>query len=187
MPTNTTDQLYYALSRLSRLIHRMEHRIAHGGKEGHKFHRGQSRVLSILAQTNDASQRDIAEILDVRPSSMTEMLLRMEQSGLISRRQDENDQRIMRISLTESGKQAAAQSTASTHDVTAALFKSLAAEEQSQLLALIDRVNASLETMENTEDHHPGHHGSHDHHGHHGHHDHHCHHHSHGRGHHSDD
>ncbi len=178
MPTNTTDQLYYALSRLSRLIHRLEHRIAHGRKEGHKIHRGQSRVLSILAQTNDASQRDMAEILDVRPSSMTEMLLRMEQSGLISRRQDENDHRVMRISLTESGKLAASQSTTSTRDVTAALFKSLAAEEQAQLLALIDRVNASLETMETTEDHHPGHHGSHDHH---------CHHHCHGRGHHSDD
>lgn len=180
MPTNTTDQLYYALSRLSRLIHRMEHRIAHGGEEGHKFHRGQSRVLSILTQTNDVSQRDMAEALDVRPSSLTEMLLRMEQSGLISRRQDENDQRVMRISLTETGKQAATQSTASTRDVTAALFKSLTDEEQAQLLALIDKVNTSLETVETTEDHH-GHHG------HYGHHDHHCHHHFHGRGHYSDD
>lgn len=178
MQTTTTNQLYNALSRLSRLIHRMEHRMAHDdAPQKLKIHRSQTRLLSIISQNNGASQRDLAELMDIRPSSMTEMLLRMEQAGLITRKQDANDQRVMRIFLTEAGEKATEQSNTSTLDLTAALFNSLTTEEQTQMLLLIEKLSANLEVMDSTEEHHGhqhGHHGyhgqHHHHHGHHGHH-----------------
>ena len=92
--TETAHQLYDAPARLSRHIHRMEHRMAHEDLPwGRKLHRGQNRLLSLISQNNGASQGELGDKMDVRPSSMTEMLLKMEQAGLIVRKQDERPAR----------------------------------------------------------------------------------------------
>lgn len=141
----TTTQLYNALSRLSRLIHRMEHR-AHGDPlQKQKIHRGQTHLLMLISQNNGAKQRDLVEEMDIRPSSMTEMLLKMEQAGLIERRQDENDQRAMRIFLTEAGKETAERSNAITLNFTTTIFDCLTPSEQIQLLTLIEKLSTSIE------------------------------------------
>jgi DNA-binding MarR family transcriptional regulator len=149
METTTASQLYNALSRLGRQIHRMEHRAVHRGVRGcFKMYRGQTHLLALLSQKNGASQRDLAEEMDVRPSSMTEMLLRMEAAGLITRKQDESDQRIMRIFLTEAGEEAVRQSSGAAIDLAAALFDCLTAEEQAQMLALTEKLNANLGVLD---------------------------------------
>jgi Transcriptional regulators len=168
MQNDPTNQLYNALSRLGRQIHRMEHWMAHGDMLGQKLYRGQPRLLSLISQNNGASQRDLAEEMDVRPSSMTEMLLRMEQAGLITRKQDETDQRVMRIFLTEAGEKAAEQSGAATLDLTTTIFNCLTQEEQAQMLTLIEKISAGIVAIAgpdapDTHHHwlHHGHHGRH--------------------------
>ncbi len=165
--TATAHQLYDALARLSRHMHRMEHRIAHEDLPwGRRLHRGQNRLLSLISQNNGASQGELCDKMDVRPSSMTEMLLKMEQAGLIVRKQDENDQRVMRVFLTDAGQKAAAQSDVASLDLTTAIFNCLTQEEQTQMLTLIGKVSASIETMDGP-DGHDRHHGRHWFHGHH--------------------
>jgi DNA-binding MarR family transcriptional regulator len=144
----------------------MEHWMAHVDvSEGQKLHRGQIRLLSLISQNGGASQKDLAEEMDVRPSSMTEMLLRMEQAGLITRKQDEKDQRVMRIFLTGAGEKAAAQSSVTTHDLTTTMFNCLLPEEQTQMLVLVEKISASIETIVGSDaqdtHHHGLHHGQH--------------------------
>ncbi len=168
--TETAHQLYDALARLSRHIHRMEHRMAHEDLPwGRKLHRGQNRLLSLISQNNGASQGELGDKMDVRPSSMTEMLLKMEQAGLIVRKQDENDQRVMRVFLTDAGQKAAAQSDVASGDLTTAIFNCLTEKEQTQMLAFIGKVSASIEATDGPDghDHHHGGHGRHWFHGHH--------------------
>lgn len=149
METTTASQLYNALSRLGRQIHRMEHQEAHRSLKGwFKMHRGQTRLLALISRNNGASQRDLAEELDVRPSSMTEMLLKLEAAGLITRKQDENDQRVMRIFLTEAGENAVRETFGAALDMAATLFGCLTAEEQSQMLMLTEKLNAALGGMD---------------------------------------
>ena len=157
--TATAHQLYDALARLSRHMHRLEHRIAHGSLPGERrLHHGQSHLLSLISRNNGASQGELGEAMDVRPSSMTEMLLKMEQAGLITRKQDESDQRVMRVFLTKEGQRAAAQSHAAARDLTTAIFDCLTTEEQTQMLTLIQKISASIET-EDASDHHEHEHG----------------------------
>lgn len=165
METSTANQLYNALSRLGRQIHRMEHRMAHRDlMDRLRGRRGQTHLLLLISRKNGASQRDLAEEMDVRPSSMTEMLLKLERAGFITRRQDENDQRVMRIFLTEAGERAAVESDVASLDLTTALFDCLTEEEQAQLLSLVEKVSVNLETLDQ-----PDGHGRHHHHGfHHG-------------------
>ena len=149
MQTTISTRLYRALSRLGRLIHRMEHRMAHDETRGWRgVHRGHAHLLSIISGKQGASQRDLAEETDVRPSSMTETLLKMEAAGLITRRQDESDQRIMRIFPTETGEKLLLQSNDASFDLATRLFNGLTSEEQAQMLALIEKLSAGLEEMD---------------------------------------
>ena len=51
------------------------------------------------------SQKDIAEELHVKPPTVNVMVQRMEKAGIIGRRHDPDDQRVIRVFLTEKGRQ----------------------------------------------------------------------------------
>lgn len=137
------NELYHTLHRLNRLMHRNAHKEGHG--KGWLFH-GQASLLLLLLQNDGVSQRELAEQLDIRPSSMTEMISKLDQSGLIEKKQDEKDQRVMRIYLTESGKKAAEGIIESKDELAEAFFSPLTEDEQEQLLMLTQKLCAGLES-----------------------------------------
>ncbi len=170
MQITPAHQLYHTLARLSRQIHRMEHWIAGRVLLGKaKLYRGQTHLLLLISQNNGASQGDLAERMDVRPSSMTEMLMKMEQAGFITRKQDDKDQRIMRIFLTEDGEKIADESKAAVENFITKIFSCLTPEEQDNMLNLIKRVSLNIETLDSSDEmalHHRDFHHKHCHHHH---------------------
>ena len=62
------------------------------------------RLLDCAAKNPGVSSRELCEFLDVRPSSLSEMLSRAEAEGFITRTVDEADRRIQRITLSEKGR-----------------------------------------------------------------------------------
>jgi DNA-binding MarR family transcriptional regulator len=141
------DELYYALHRLNRQMHRTAHREGH--RKGGLYH-GQANLLFLILQSDGASQRDLAEQLDVRPSSMTEMLAKLEQNDLIERKQDDKDQRVMRIYLTEKGEKMAKEIAESKDTFAESFFQALSEDEQEQLMILIKKLCSSLEAAEDS-------------------------------------
>lgn len=136
------------------------HGCGHGHGHGHchgPHHHGPhhmppmagGRLLSILKENPNLSSRELAELLDIRPSSLTELLARLEQEQLVSRTPDENDRRIIRISLTEKGaereEQIAAERAAHLEKFSACFTE----EEAAQFCALCDKLAAHLETVSN--------------------------------------
>lgn len=73
--------------------------------ESKGIHHGQQHVLTILKHKDGCSQKQIAEILRVKPATMTVMIQRMEKNGLVIKKQDENDQRVWRIFITNKGRE----------------------------------------------------------------------------------
>ena len=142
-----TIQLYTALHRLGRQMHRCAHRIVH--EEGH--YREQPRLLMLIAENDGVIQRDLAEEMDVRPSSMTEMLSKMEQLGLVERRQDEKDQRVMHIFLTEQGKNAVKKSQNAAERMANTLFAGLTDEEVKTMVELTEKLCTQLGAMDSAE------------------------------------
>ena len=61
------------------------------------------RLLACAAENPGVSSRELCELLDVRPSSLSEMLTRAEADGLLARAVDEDDRRIQHITLSEKG------------------------------------------------------------------------------------
>lgn len=61
--------------------------------------RAQWTVLVRLERTEGLKQTELAEILDLQPISLTRLLDRLDESGLIERRADPNDRRVNRLYL----------------------------------------------------------------------------------------
>ncbi len=57
---------------------------------------GQQRVLAILVKKTD-NQSQLAEILDIRLSSLAELMKKMEKSNDVLRKEEKHDKRIKRV------------------------------------------------------------------------------------------
>ena len=68
---------------------------------------GQIPVLYRIVQKEGSSQKEIADFLHIKPPTVNVTISRLEKAGLVCRRQDEKDQRISRIYMTEKGKNSA--------------------------------------------------------------------------------
>jgi DNA-binding MarR family transcriptional regulator len=129
------------LAKLFGFIHGSQRFARHQARPYHL--RGQNRVLVILAKEGTLIQSQLAEIMDIRPSSMTELLSKLEERGLITRTPDEKDKRVTNVSITDEGKKAIADDD-STDDMLNEIFAGLSDEELTQLSELMDKLNGSL-------------------------------------------
>ena len=66
--------------------------------------RAQWGVLVRLDRSEGLKQSELAEILDLRPISLTRLLDRLAENGLIERRADPNDRRANRLYLTPAAR-----------------------------------------------------------------------------------
>jgi len=67
------------------------------------LHRSQAMVLCKLFNQDGMTQSEIAQQLSVQGATVTDMLQRMEEVGLVSRRRDLDDNRLVRVYLTPAG------------------------------------------------------------------------------------
>lgn len=155
---NNNYDVELAVMKLARLTKRHgEHRGPHHGPHhgpchGHgpnpEFgpHQGM-RALCVIADNENPSSRELAELLDIRPSSLTEVLNRLEEHGLIIRTPDENDKRVSRVSLTEKGKEVAAEMKIHREEREAQMSACFTQEEKEQFCALCDKLAAHWENL----------------------------------------
>jgi len=68
------------------------------------LHRGQGFALIHLWHHDGVPQRELAQAMQLRPASVTNMLQRMERDGWISRSRDDEDQRVVRVFITPKAK-----------------------------------------------------------------------------------
>ncbi|MGN0406983.1 MAG: MarR family winged helix-turn-helix transcriptional regulator [Bacteroides sp.] len=68
-------------------------------------YRGRSKALHCLIDEGALSQRELMERMDIKAGSMSELLHKMENDGLIERKRDTSDKRNILVSITEYGKE----------------------------------------------------------------------------------
>lgn len=101
---------------------------------------GQRRVLMILHERGSMQQRELQEYLGIQPGSMSELIGKLEQKGLLKRTLSEEDRRSRILTLTEQGQKM----TGPIED-SQELFGTLSIDEQVQLKTLLAKL---LETWE---------------------------------------
>lgn len=103
---------------------------------------GQQRVLAILVKEDGLIQSQLAEILDIRPSSLAELMKKMEKSNDVLRKEEKHDKRIKRVFLTEKGRQKAKKISHVGEDMSEAFFAGLTEEEQANFSEYMQKISA---------------------------------------------
>lgn len=119
------------------LIRHHHHNHMAFGLTGNPY-RGQGRVLKLLKMQPEITQKELSDLMDMRPQSLGDLLRKLEQKGYITRIQAENDKRAMIIRLTEKGAKAEIQDDKQLGFET--LFDCLAEEEQIRLSEYLKRI-----------------------------------------------
>jgi MarR family transcriptional regulator, organic hydroperoxide resistance regulator len=70
-----------------------------------KLYVGQDNLLARLWQGDGITQMQLCEHLKCEPPTVTNMVKSLEQNGFIYRKRDEKDARVMRIYLTDEGRE----------------------------------------------------------------------------------
>jgi DNA-binding MarR family transcriptional regulator len=113
------------------------------GRPPHGGHRPfpRERVLTLLlSEENGMHQKDILERIRIRPSSLSELIDKLEADGYVSRTADPEDRRAAMITLSEAGKTRALEVRAEHAELAKQFFSPLSEEEKAQLEALLRKL-----------------------------------------------
>ncbi|MCD8152490.1 MAG: MarR family transcriptional regulator [Clostridiales bacterium] len=103
----------------------------------------QDRVLEILRERGEITQHELTERLDIKPGSSSELVAKLERAGMIRRNPNNNDRRIMKLSLTEIGMGQAEKSEGLREKNQEDMLSVLTQEEKEMLLNLLEKLNHS--------------------------------------------
>ncbi len=98
------------------------------------------RILTLLDEEGPVSQNTLAARLEIRPQSVSELLVKLEKDGYIVRTQNEQDKREILVSLSETGKQRADEVKGMQQQQTAEFLAPLDEEEKQTLFALLTKL-----------------------------------------------
>ena len=120
--TDSVEELPAALAEITRRLHwaitrggdklRQEHRSHEhhrdGPEQGEPFkdRRGQVRTLHVLADGAELTMNDLATKLQVSPPTVTGLIRGLVEQGYVTRSNDENDWRVVRVVISEEGRKA---------------------------------------------------------------------------------
>jgi len=128
-------------------------RIASGGRRRHhpapnadkpRFC-GYGHILDVLSKNDGLRQREIAEMLNIRPQSASEAIVSMEGQGLVEKRPNEHDKRSSLVYITQEGRQRQIDLRNERIENARRIFEPLTDSEKQTLLALLNKAVTALQ------------------------------------------
>jgi MarR family transcriptional regulator for hemolysin len=106
--------------------------------------RAQWTVLVRLERTEGLKQSELAEILDLQPISLTRLLDRLDENGLVERRADPNDRRVNRLYLKPAARPLLEQLATLGDSFMATVLEGIDAESMDRMLRELTLVKDNL-------------------------------------------
>lgn len=134
------EELVASLVRLTRLLRRRPER----GRQGQSAR----RLLRLIGEHDGARAKTLADLLGIRPPSLTEQLDKLEAQGLAVRERDTEDARVVRVRLTQTGIQEVARMNAGHEEAGEAIAGILTGEERDAVVALLGKLIHGVEARQ---------------------------------------
>ena len=120
-------------------MHGPGHGPGHCRRQNQAF--GRERVLEVISRyEGGVRQKTLTEELRINPSSVSEMISKLENDGYVKRAVDPADKRATLISLTELGEARTAELSDERNERLDKAFGALADDEKEQLIALLEKL-----------------------------------------------
>lgn len=139
------DNLGSMLADASRLIRRAFDERA----RGIGVTRPQWQVLTLLNRHEGTHQGSLAEMLDTEPITLCRIVDRLQEAGLVERRQDPADRRVWRLFLTGKARELLEQLRPLGTEVLRIALEGITAEERDVLSRALDRIRQNLSRRPN--------------------------------------
>lgn len=110
------------------------------------LHPSQFHLLSLLGKTEGLSQKEIANHLFVKASTLTVMLGRLEKATLVTRYKDPLDARVFRVRITELGRSLLEEAAERFYQIEQETFANFTDEERMQFEELAKKIRDNLVT-----------------------------------------
>ncbi|MBQ6824811.1 MAG: MarR family transcriptional regulator [Clostridia bacterium] len=112
---------------------------------------GWRRMLFHLAHNDSLTQLELARRTHLSTPAVSVTLQKMEAEGLVTRKADPNDQRAIRVQLTEQGKEADRKVVGAIHETEDKMLEGISAEEIASIRPVLERMYANLTQKEEEE------------------------------------
>ncbi|MCD7783281.1 MAG: MarR family transcriptional regulator [Firmicutes bacterium] len=103
------------------------------GRDNRPFRIGRGQIITMLSKRDGVTQKELSEMMCIRPQSLSEALTKLEDEGMIRRERSETDKREVNVFITDAGR-ACCEDIHRRHEAHAAEFFSALTEEEKQTL-----------------------------------------------------
>ncbi len=110
----------------------------------HGLTRAQWAVLAKLERTEGLKQTEIADLMEMQPITLTRLIDKLCDAGLIERRSDENDRRVNRLYLTEAARPLMAKLAILRGEITQTALASLSNAETHRLVDQLESIKDNV-------------------------------------------
>lgn len=138
--TTSDDQFFQQLFCLIGEIHQ----VAMKQPDNPASFRGQGRIIHLLAHHRGLSQREIANLAQIKPGSVSEVLERLAKSKMITRWRDRTDRRIVRVKLTDKGEQLYHELAEKRRQFEKKMLQNVTENEKQTFLTVITKMQGQL-------------------------------------------
>lgn len=104
----------------------------------------QHYTLRYINKVGTCTSSELAEVFDVKKSAITAIITRMWEKGLIQRTRDENDRRVVYLTLTEKGNDLFLQTEERIHALVESFITRFDQSEIIQFLKTYEKLNTIL-------------------------------------------
>ncbi len=105
---------------------------------------GQPKILDYLNNHDGANQKEIASGCHIEPPTLTSLLNRMEETGLIERRIQNNNRRTLYVYLTPIGKMYQKRVSEEFQKIEMAVFEGFSAEQKEEFMRSLIQIYNNL-------------------------------------------
>lgn len=110
---------------------------------------GQPKILDYLSEHDGSNQKEIAKACFLEAGSLTTILNKMEEKGLIERRMLNGNRRSFHIFLTEEGKKKQELVKEAFDEIEAYALSSISEDEIENCMAMFKRIYSNLQEKSN--------------------------------------
>lgn len=135
---------FYFLKTLGQVM-KAHFALSHCELEKEGLYPGQPQLLFVLYKKDGISQREISDTLDIKPATITVMIKRLEKSGFLYKKSDENDGRASKIFLSEKGKVACVKLKSIINRIDKICLENFTDKEIDILNKLLNKVKTNLD------------------------------------------
>src|ERR1700733_4714057 len=140
---STSREFGFIISDVARLLRTYaDHKAAQFGMT-----RAQWAVLVRLDRAQGLNQSELAEMLDLQPITLTRLLDKLCDSGLIERRPDPDDRRAKRLFLTSAARPLLKQLGTLGENTMASALEGVASEDVEQMVSQLEVVRDNLRQL----------------------------------------